>query len=169
VTEGEDELENAPTPVPPLGEPVLEPAESKPTKPVEDVPPFDEDASTVPEPTPAEPAIVDLDAAKEVEPHAAELEVAPGPIEAVIVVGRMAFCVYSRLIGPRRPGEILNTHLKSRPTLENPWPSLTLPRPLSSRYEGGCYHLIRMVVNHCPSVGREEYPSCDCICPRARG
>lgn len=86
--EGKDKLEDASTPAPPLDEPVLEPVESKPAEPADDVPPFDEDAfSGVPEPTPAEPVITDLDAAKEVEPHAADLEVAPDPIETVIAVG----------------------------------------------------------------------------------
>lgn len=46
------------------------------------------------EPTPAEPVIGDLDAAREVEPHAAELEVAPEPIETVTVVWGASFWVF---------------------------------------------------------------------------
>ena len=145
MTKGKDELENASTPAPPLVKPVLEPAELKPTELADDVSPFDEDAnSRVPEPTPPEPVIADLDAAKEVEPHAAELEVAPDPIGTVTVVGWLCYRVYSQLIGPCRPGKIVTIHPKCRPTLEHPWPSLTLPRPSSSRYERGFYHLIRL-------------------------
>ena len=76
-----DELENASAAVPPLDEPVLELAESKPAELADGVPSFDEGAFSH-----AEPVIADLDAAKEVEPHAAELEVAPDPIETVTVV-----------------------------------------------------------------------------------
>ena len=72
-------------------EPTAKPAESKPTELADNVPPVTEDDfPKEPEPTPAVPVIVDLDAAKEVEPHAAELEVAPEPIETVTVVLRAA-------------------------------------------------------------------------------
>ena len=46
-------------------------------------------------PAPAELVIVDLDAAKEVEPHAAELEVAPEPVETTVVL-TAARCVFIR-------------------------------------------------------------------------
>lgn len=73
-------------PAPTSDEPAAEPAESKPVELADDVPPVTEDDF----PKEPEPVIVDLDAAKEVEPHAAELEVAPEPIETVTVVLRAA-------------------------------------------------------------------------------
>ena len=76
---------------------MIEPAEPKPTELADDIPPITEEASPKePEPTPAELAIVDLDAAKEVESHAAELEVAPEPIETVTVVLSAAYYVFIR-------------------------------------------------------------------------
>lgn len=91
MTEGKDELDNTSTPAPPLDEPVLKPAGL-----ADDAPPFDEDAlPRAPEQTPVEPVIADLDAAKEVEPHAAELEVAPDPIETVSVVGTSSPCLFT--------------------------------------------------------------------------
>ena len=67
-------------PAPPSDEPVVEPTESKPTELADDVPTATED------PSESEPVIADLDAAKEVEPHATELEVAPEPIATVTAV-----------------------------------------------------------------------------------
>ena len=79
-------------PNPISNEPVAEPAWSKPVETADDITPVTEDAF------PEEPELViaDLDAAKEVEPHAAELEVAPEPIEIVTVVLGTAFCVLIR-------------------------------------------------------------------------
>lgn len=74
--------------VPPSGEPAVGPDETKTAELVDDVPPVG--ASHL-EP---EPVIADLDAAKEVEPHAAELEVAPEPTETVAKVLRVAFLVF---------------------------------------------------------------------------
>lgn len=67
-------------PAPPSDELVVESTESKPTEPVDDVPTATED------PSDSKPVIADLGAAKEVEPHAAELEVAPESIATVTVV-----------------------------------------------------------------------------------
>lgn len=78
-------------PTPTSDEPAAEPAESKPAELADgpsSVP--ENNLPKEPEPTSAEPVIVDLDAAKEVELHAAELEVAPEPIETVTVVLRAA-------------------------------------------------------------------------------
>ena len=47
-------------------------------------------------PAPAELVIADLDAAKEVEPHAADLEVAPEPVETIVVVLSPARRVFVR-------------------------------------------------------------------------
>ena len=97
VTEGKDEPEGVFTPGPSSDEPVVEPAESKPTELADDALPVGGDASSrEPEPTPVESVIADLDAAKEVEPHAAELEVAPEPIETVTVVrGLIHSCLFA--------------------------------------------------------------------------
>jgi hypothetical protein len=84
-------------PAPMSNEPVVEPTESKPAELASDVPPIAENAfPTEPESTTAELVIADLEAAKEAEPHAAELEVAPEPIEVVIVVLSAACCVFIR-------------------------------------------------------------------------
>ena len=65
----------------------MEPVESNPAESADDVPSIAEGTlSKEPESTPAEPVIADLDAAREVEPHAAELGVAPELIEIVTVV-----------------------------------------------------------------------------------
>ena len=134
MAEGKDVLEGVSTPAPPLDEPVFEPAESKPTELADDVPPFDEGAfSRAPEPTTAEPIIADLDAAKEVEPHAAELEIAPDPIETIAVVGGFVLWAYSWLTSTYSPRKIPRMYPKCRPMLKNPSLNLTLPRPLSSR------------------------------------
>ena len=53
-------------------------------------------------------------------------------------------CAYPRLTGPCRPRKIVIMYLKSQPTLKNPWPSLTLPQPLSLRYERAFHRLIRL-------------------------
>lgn len=77
-------------PTPPSDEPVAEPAESRPVELVHPVAegPFPKES----EPTPTEPVIANLDAAKEVESHAAELEIAPEPMQTVISVLGFARC-----------------------------------------------------------------------------
>ena len=68
-------------------EPVVEVIESNPVGLSDGVPPVTDGTSE------SEPDIAYLDAAKEVEPRAAELEVAPKPIETVTVVLSAALCV----------------------------------------------------------------------------
>lgn len=76
---------------------VAEPVESNPTELAGDIPSVTEDALPgESEPTPAELVIADLGTAKGVEPHAAELDVAPEPIETVTVVLSTACCVFIR-------------------------------------------------------------------------
>jgi len=68
-------------------------------EPVVPVPEVVESVAVPVEETPApaeELVIADLDAAKEVEPHAAELEVAPEPVETIAVVLSPARCVFVR-------------------------------------------------------------------------
>ena len=85
-------------------------------EPADDVPPVVEESGT----TPTEPVIADLAVAREVEPHAAELEVAPEPIETVTVVLEIA-CVYVQsLMSSCRRRKILGTCLKRRPNSKNP-------------------------------------------------
>lgn len=96
-------------------ETVAEPVESKPAELEDDVPPIIEESG----PTPAEPVIVDLSAAKEVEPHAAELEVAPEPIETVTVVPDIPPVHVHSLMSSCRSKQSLNTYPKNRPMSKN--------------------------------------------------
>lgn len=116
-------------------EPVADATESKTTELADDVPPVAEDTFLQePEPAPAEPVIADLDVAKEVESHAAKLEVAPGPIETTTVILSAAYaCDHSWLIHSCRPRKIPNIDLKSQPRSKISWPRLKLPRRLSPR------------------------------------
>ena len=169
---GQDEVpEGVLVPALTSDEPVVRPAESKPTELADDVPPVGGDTfSREPEPTPAEPVIAGLDAAKEVEPHAAELEVAPDSIETVTVVPGIALCVLVRdLPAPADRGR--SRECISRVSRRRKTRGCARPHPGSSAQGASRVPsaLLDWVVHQHPPTGRGERPSCDQIRPRARG
>ena len=83
----DNEPEGVFTPAPPPDELVIEPSGSEHAELADDVLTVDGGAfSREHEPSPVEPVIADLDAAKGVEQHAAGLEAAPEPFDIVTVV-----------------------------------------------------------------------------------
>ena len=92
AVEEKEETEIVIVPPPLSSEPIVEPTELAGGAP----PVAENDSPNKPKTTPAEPVIADLDSAKEVESHAAELEVAPEPIETVTAVLGAALCAFFR-------------------------------------------------------------------------
>lgn len=145
-------------PSPISNEPAAEPAWLKPVEIIGDVPPVTEDAF------PEEPGLViaDLNAAKEVEPHAAELEVAPEPIEIVTMVLSVAFvCLFvadEPLQTKEDPKHIPEESAKvAEPVVEVEDIPTAEPKVWS---RVSCTILDRFV-HHCPSIG--DRPSRDRI------